>query len=309
MATGVSPEWIQAVFDRKDYGVAPSLVFHDTDFSDDVASPERVHVETLVIAGLGLVVADDPGLTETFRNALERSIALSSEDGHAKWFYPLLADRNGSNNRIGSWLGDGSRQLTLLPPEVRPLFTQEAISAMVHEACVAISAREHERLSWMKLFAVYGDFPPAPKALDAIQSTLLAVDLAGYLKSDPWCAVAALRIVSQHAKHWSEPIRANIETRLIDLSKRIGEMAVEPEVRRALTTSILDSLVSCTWWHAQGEARTIALASVLERLADVSSPVFERAGLLVLRLCDALPVQQARHLWRTRDMVRRAGRL
>jgi hypothetical protein len=212
MATGVPPEWIQAVFDRKDYGVAPSLVFQDADFSNDVASPERVHVETLVMAGLGVVAADDSELTETFRNAVERRTASSGEGGHERWFYPLLADTSGATNRIGSWLGDGSRQLTLLPPEVRPLFTQEAIGAMVHEACAAISANEDERLSWMKLFAVYGDFPPATQALDAIQNTLLAVDLAGYLKTDPSCAVAALRIVSQHAKHWSEPIRVNIET-------------------------------------------------------------------------------------------------
>ena len=89
----------------------------------------------------------------------------------------------------------------------------------------------------------------------------------------------------------------------------IGETALDPEVRRALTTSILDSLVSCTWWHAEGEARTIALARVLERLADTASPVFEGAGLLVLRLCDALPVREARHLWRVRDLLRRTSRL
>lgn len=82
-------------------------------------------------------------------------------------------------------------------------------------------------------------------------------------------------------------------------------MALEPEVRRAFTTSILDSLVSCTWWHAKGEARTIALAKVLERLADAGPSVFEGAGLLVLRLCDALPVREARHLWRVRDLLRR----
>jgi hypothetical protein len=221
----------------------------------------------------------------------------------------LLADSSGAINRLGSWLGDGSRQPTLLPVEVRPLFTQEAIAAMVREACAAIAAKEHERVSWMKLFAVYGDFPPAAEALDAIQSTLLAVDLAEYLRSDPWCAVAALRIVSQHAKQWNEPIRANIETQLLELAKKVGEMALEPEELRALTTSILDSLVSCTWWHAEGEARTIALARVLERLADAGPPVFEGAGLLVLRLCDALPVREARHLWRIRDLLRRTGRL
>lgn len=86
--------------------------------------------------------------------------------------------------------------------------------------------------------------------LDAIQSTLLAVDLMGYLKNGPWCGVAALRIVSQHAKYWSEPIRVNIETQLVELATVIGETALDPEVRRALTTSSLDSLVSCAWWHA-----------------------------------------------------------
>ena len=107
----------------------------------------------------------------------------------------------------------------------------------------------------------------------------------------------------------SEPIRASIEKQLLDLAKKISEMALEPEVRRALTTSILDSLVSCTWWHAEGEARTIALAKVLERLADAGPSVFEGAGILVLRLCDALPVREARHLWRVRDLLRRTSRL
>lgn len=266
-------------------------------------------LRVLAQRALGFVAGDDSDLTTTFRNALEGSITSSGEAGRENWFYPLLGDRTGASNHLGSWLGDGSRQVTLLPPDIRPLFTQTAIDAMVQEACGAISAKRDERLSWMKLFAVYGDFPPPEQALDAIQNTLLTVDLAGYLKCDPWCAVAALRIVSQHAKHWSESIPANIETQLLDLATKIGEMTLEPEIRRALTTAIVDSLVSCTWWHAEGEARTIALARVLERLADASSPVFEGAGLLVLRLCDALPVREARHLWRTRDMVRRTSRL
>jgi hypothetical protein len=309
MDTGVGPEWVRAVFDRKDYGVAPALVFHDADFSNDVASPERVHVEAFVVAGLAFVAADGAELRTVCRDALMRSLATSGEGGHEGWFYPLLGDRSGATNRIGSWLDEGSQLGTLLPSDISSMFSQEAILALVYEACNAIVVKTDERLNWMKLFAVYGDFPPAAQALDAVQRILLEVDLARYLEDDPWCAVATLSIVSQHAKHWSEPIRAKLETQLLDLATRIGGMVIAPEVRHAITVSIVDSLVSCTWWHAEGEARTIALAKVLERLSATGSSVFGGAGLLVLRLCDALPVREARHLWRTRDLVRRASRL
>ena len=69
---------------------------------------------------------------------------------------------------------------------------------------------------------------------------------------------------------------------------------------------IVAGLVGCTWWEPNGEARASALAMLLEQLAEGdSSSVFLRSGPFILRLCDALPVSQARQFWRVRNLLRR----
>jgi hypothetical protein len=100
-----------------------------------------------------------------------------------------------------------------------------------------------------------------------------------------------------------------MRAKLFDIAANCDGVAVDAETRRALRHSLLDSLVSGAWWQASGEARAVALAQVLERLAEVAPAVFEAAGVLVVRLCDALPVREARHLWRIRDLLRRAARV
>jgi hypothetical protein len=223
--------------------------------------------------------------------------------------YGMLADTSGATNILESWLNNSPDRLALLQPELRALLMPDAIARMMRDACSGISAKTDERVNWFKLLAICGDFPLSVSAKDALEGVLLEMNVVDYLDQDPWIAIAALRVVGQHAKQWSPAVRARVEIQLFDLATSVGKVTLDADVRAALSTSILDTLVSCAWWHAEGEARATALASVLERLAETGPPVFEGAGLLVLRLCQALPVRQARHLWRTRDLLRRSVRL
>jgi hypothetical protein len=308
MAKGLSPEWIEEVFDRKEYPVAPELIFPDASCPDDVASPQRLRAEVFALAGLALIASDE-ALVGTLQDLVGTIVEPLGEDSHAKWFYPMLADTSGATNILESWLNNSPDRLALLQPEFRALLMPDAIARMMRDACSGISAKTDERVNWFKLLAICGDFPLSVSAKDALEGALLEMNVVDYLDQDPWIAIAALRVVGQHAKQWSPAVRARVEIQLLDLATSLGKVTLDADVRAALSTSILDALVSCAWWHAEGEARATALASALERLAETGSPVFEGAGLLVLRLCQALPVRQARHLWRTRDLLRRSVRL
>jgi hypothetical protein len=308
MAKGLEPRWIEEVFDRKEYPVSPELIFPGISCPDDVASPVRLRAEVFALAGLALSASDETVVT-TVRNLVAATVESVAEDNRAKWFYPMIADASGATNVLESWLNNTPERLALLPSELRALLMPDAIATMIREACTGISAKTDEKLNWLKVLAICGDFPLSAAAKDALEGTLAEVNVTDYVAQDPWVAVAALRIVSQHAKQWSSSIRARIEAQLLDLAANVDKVPLDGEVRAALSTSILDGLISCTWWLAEGEARTAALARVVEPLAETASPVLEGAGLLMLRLCEALPVRQARHLWRTRDLLRRSVRL
>jgi hypothetical protein len=53
------------------------------------------------------------------------------------------------------------------------------------------------------------------------------------------------------------------------------------------------------------EARAAGLARLLERIGKSrSEDLIARSGRFVSRLCDALPIAEARHFWRIRDLLR-----
>lgn len=307
MAKGLQPDWIRAAFEGKEYGVAPSLVFDRVDFSADVAAPEHLRAETMAMAGLGLLESEDPSFATMLAGVLDRWIGATASEGRERWVYPLFADRRQATNLMGTWLS--LRPEGILPEDLRSLLAPTTLDDVVDQACSAILQGNDERLNWLKLLAAYGEFPPAPVQRQAIERAVTEVDLGNYLVTDPWCAVAAVRLIGQHARHWNEGVRAAMRAKLFDIAANCDGVEVDAETRRALHHSLLDSLVSCAWWQASGEARAVALAQVLERLAEVAPAVFEGAGVLVVRLCDALPVREARHLWRVRDLLRRAARV
>ena len=308
MAKGLPPEWIEEAFDRKQYPVAPELIFPDASSPDDVASPQRLRAEVFALAGLASIACDE-GVRSTLRNLVQTTLEAVSGDNQAKWFYPLVTDTSGATNILGSWLNNTAERVALLPSEVGAMILPDALATTVREASAGIAAQTDERLNWLRLLAVCGEFPLPDAAKDALEDTLLGLNIADYVVQDPWIAVAALRLVSQHAKEWSATIRGRLQTQCVDLARQVMNISSNDEVRAALSASILDAAISCVWWNADMEERAIALATMLERLADAEPAVFEGAGLLISQLCHVLPVRESRHLWRTLDLFRKSIRL
>ena len=92
--------------------------------------------------------------------------------------------------------------------------------------------------------------------------------------------------------------------KLVELAKKLGDVDIEEKERDELLRSMLGTMVGCTW--CEGEGRGHALAEALESFLGVyRGRALEQPALgLVLRMCSALPVEQARHLWRVRDILR-----
>ena len=111
--------------------------------------------------------------------------------------------------------------------------------------------------------------------------------------------------MASQALHVRSEVRARIEAQILTAAAKLEDAELEAEKKEMVSDLILAGLVGCTWWTSNGEARAAALAMLLEQLAEGdSSPVFLRSGPFILRLCDALPVSQARQFWRVQDWVR-----
>ena len=299
---GLSPEWIENVFRQGDYAVAPELVFPDTAYSDDVAAPKRLGVEAFALSALK-VVCTDASTEATVQTMLSKSLTDMSERGQMTVVRSMLTDTSRATNLLGSWLGNNRSWLvSLFPEETRKHYT-------VEEACAGIVEKNNEQWCWNLLGAILGDLPPSESTCTAVEKVLLNADVVDYIHRDPLLAVAVIGVMVSQASHVRSEVRARIETQILTAAAKLNDAELEAEKKEMISDLILAGLVGCAWWEPNGEARASALAMLLEQLAEGdSSSVFLRSGPFILRLCDALPVSQARRFWRVRNLLRLKSR-
>jgi len=309
LSRGLTAEWIGHAFGQSEYAVAPELVFPHVAYTGDVAAPRRLRAEAFALAGLAVICIDE-SVVKPVQAVLATTLEGMNELGRAKLFRAMMVDSGGAPNVLGSWLANERRWLSVFPEDIRKNFTSEAIAGIVDEACKGIVGKIGERPSWFNLLAVLGEAPPPESTRLALEKVLLSVNLADYVSQDGWLAVAALDLIGSQARYLSAESRARSETQLLEVAAKCSHVKLEAELQEALYDSILTGLIGCTWWKPDRDGRAAALGSLFERLASGdSSAVFLRSGRFILRLCDALPVSQARHLWRARDLLRLGTRL
>ena len=301
---GLSPEWIENAFIRRDYALVSELVFPHSAYSEDVAAPQRLSVEAFTLSAV-TVICTNAAMRATVQTMLGRSLEGMSDLGRITLVRTMLADTRQATNILASWLGNNRSWLSLFPEGIWKDFTFEATAATAEEACVGIVEKNDEQRCWGQLGVIVGDLPPSDVTRLAVENALLSADLVDYLHRDPSLAVAAMAVMASQARHVRSEVRTGIETQLLVVAARVGDAELEVEKLETISRAILAGLVGCTWWEPDGEARASALAMLFEQLAEGdSSPVFVRSGPFILCLCDALPVSQARHFWRVRNLLR-----
>jgi tetratricopeptide (TPR) repeat protein len=304
LSRGLPPEWIEQAFRGSVHALAPEIVFPDASYTDDVAAPRHVRAEDLVLAGLARI-GTQPELATTLQAAFAQALHGKDARAVAKIVAAMINDRSDAGNALESWLATGRTWLSFLPEELRDDFSLEAIRSSVDNACTGIVNKSDERGGWFSLGAVLGHMPPADYARSALERVVSSVDLIDYLTRDPVLAIAAVNVIGSQAHHLSGETRRGAEEQLLRLAGALHDGRVDQETENELGDSIVATLIGCTWWQPDGDARAVALARLLERLAGIgSSDVFARGGRFLIRLCDALPVSEARHLWRVRDLLR-----
>ena len=280
----------------------PEVVFPECTDGDDVAAPQFVTAEGLALAGLMCISADPDGALAG-REAFEESFMKMDDASRARVLGTMMADGGDATNGLGSWLADGRPALAFLPPDLQATFSSRHLTALALESGVAIKNGEGDETCWMNLALVLGHRPPAGRIVAALEECVRVADFVGLVKS-PRLASIVVNAVGLHAARLSGDCRTVIVGKLVELAGMLADVDMEERERDELLRSMLGAMVGCTW--CEGDGRGHALAGALERVFGVyRGRALERPALdLVLRMCSALPVEQARHFWRVRDILR-----
>ena len=304
---GLEPAWIRRVFGTGEHALMPEFVFPGAMYGDDLASPAFLRAEFYVMAGLGRMHKHD-AVAEVVREVFLESFRRIAEEGKARLALAMMADDDRSTNILGSWLSERQSWLAVLPDGSAEHFAATTIRNTARESCVALIAGEDIERSWGNLCAILGNRPPAEGLAGMVERCFRGVSLTMLLELDPGVCNMILGLIGMQASYLSDDCRTRLLETIETFTRRLGSLDVAVDMREALTKTILNALVGCTWAgsDASGEERAMALSAALERLAKSDSMVmFDIVGIdIVGELCSSLPQRQARHFWRVRELLR-----
>jgi len=156
---------------------------------------------------------------------------------------------------------------------------------------------------------VVGHRAPSKRILEALTECYEGVDLVKLAEADPSLASIVANAIGVHGGRLSEPCRAKLLGKVVALVRSMSGRDIASDERRELARAVVSAVVGCTW--SSSDERGAALAEALEVVADACAKgVLDPEGVSVVRrICEGLPVQQAKHFWRLRNILRARGRL
>ena len=180
----------------------------------------------------------------------------------------------------------------------------DAVTRDVLESRRAIQSGSDVMNAWTSLVIAVGNRPPSGQVLDALTECLDVADLVKLVEANPSLGTMVVNAIGVHGGRLSESCRTSLLDKLVALARRVTELDIDTNERQEVVLAMLGAVMRCTWSKSDG--RGSAFAGALEAVADASPRgVLDPVGAsIVLRMCEALPVEQARHFWRLRNVLR-----
>lgn len=305
---GLEPPWIQNAFTDTSYPIAHEVVFASAEYSNDVVAPRHVSAESFALAALA-AIGTEVDIAAGVSARAEETFGQMKEDSGWRVVRAMMAEEGAVTNALGSWLVSGRKWLPLMPSAVRDGLSHDAVSVRVREACEGLLAKSEERSHWGILRATLGRSSPSPQTVALLQSLVEQLDLSAYLQSDATLAVVSADVLGTVAKFFDATVRRQLEIQLIAVARELGTCGkIGNEERDAISNAVVGGLLSCAW-SEDPETRAEKLARVFEELDAAAPAVLRTNAGFILRLCETLPTQAARHFWRLRESMRLGARL
>ncbi len=308
ISTGATVIWIKDTFIRPGGQQMTSEVFErEPDYWFDVTHPRRIDRGSFLFAGLSYGFGDE---AQRFSNeaSLENAAGLSA--------FPLLRDPTLARNWLGSFLGGdrGEKLAALIGPEQASMYSRQGLKSLVEDKLNNLGELEQEHLIWASIHAVIGDLPPYEALADRLEEAIQQTDFIELAKENLQTGTFALHTASQLALNIGDAdLRARLKEQLVGVAGLLAEMdssagngrtSVEDLMGHTELGPLVDGALALAVAGSSPENVHPEFTALMNQIVSVWSSTAPLFKLLVLRLCEELPVGQSKHYWPTLIQLR-----
>lgn len=312
MATNVPLAFLRDTFNRSPRRVSPEIFERQANNWFDLAHPRQVNRAAFLVGaltyGLGeeVIKFAEMGLKEAFM-----PVAFMTIEGVQLPVLSLLRDPAQASNILASFLGEDRNGLlrTLLGEEQAHIFTSPALQALIEQTIDILAEAEDRILAWSWLEALLGVLPPPGESATRLKTVIHQADFVALVKTNVDLGCLALMVASQQAIHFSdETLRQRLKDEMIQVTKLLAGLEFGTSIRaiddedfdeaqfiflRLFESALNLSLAVQTTTEVIPEFRDIITQLAAAWPKMISAPLRP----IIQRLCEELPIHQAKQLW------------
>ncbi len=313
ISAGAPVAWIHDVF-GKAWRRFPSEIFkRDPDYWFDITHSWRVYRQGFFLTGLAYAFGKMiPNIMNERLRDLITAYAFHTDNDEARPTLVLLRDPLRAKDNLHSFLAKdhGTALYSLLANDEARSLESSSLASIVEQALERLGVSSDQAFDWGLIYAVIGDLPTSQQLAEKLKKAIEVADFVGLFKNNPLYGGLALKTASSQARNLfdKESLLVQLKKQLVEIARLSDSKALEdinlceqendfvsdpPKISGILLESALNlSLLKESTGSVADE-----FAGIVTQLVDAGSSLGKEYRPVVQRLCEELPLSEAKYLW------------
>ena len=310
-ATGAPIEWLKETFSGDRVKIPQEMFNREAGSWYDVVHPHRINYETFMLGGLSYALIGEKNnlIDEKLQNDFLK-LAFQEIDGVPFPILSLLINPSLAENSLNSFFGkDRENMLSILVgSEKSKTYSSVALKNYIVDSFNNLYKNKNDLASWALIMAILSDLAPDHHQSEALKKIIAETDFTKKFNYDLQ-SLLPLQAASLQLIHLRDTELYNhLADQLVELSEllyrkwEISLSKATDQDKEVLDLDLVSPILIETAIHlsvgAQHSENAIyEFSTLLKRIFEACPIIMPICRHFVQRLCEELPLLQARYFW------------
>jgi hypothetical protein len=186
---------------------------------------------------------------------------------------------------------------------------ETSLKEAVEQSIQTLSIDKYSTSSWIQLYAILGDVPLYEGIASRINELMIQTDMTKLFEKDVRCGFFAMQLAGQQVvKTQDDRLRKYMKEQIVKVaihyasknSEDKGDSNTDNDNLRFpnnVASYLLDASLNISVREQPLESVADEFVNLLTTLVNTWRPMVDVAKPIVQRLCEELPISQAKHFW------------
>jgi hypothetical protein len=312
MSAGAPVSWIRDIFGKAQRRLPSEIFRRNPKYWFDITHPWRVYRQGFLLTGLAY--AFDKLIPHSSNQRLRDLITTLAFHTVGETSAPtllLLRDPLRAKDNLRSFLAmdHGKASYSLLATENSRSLESSTLTEIVEQALERLAVESDQSFDWGLIYSIIGDLPTSQQIAEQLKKAIQLTDFIELFKNDPLYGGLALKAASSQVRNLfdREGLIVRMKKQLVEVARlNESKMLEEPNIFKQendlngplkISEILLESALNLSLIKESTGSVADEFAGIVTQLVDAGSSLSNKYHPAIQRLCEELPLSEAKYLW------------